>query len=60
MNPNIQAIKQQSVVDQIIRVLADNQITFDGAPEVLKGVSDELEILCKQQTIQAPRQLPYI
>ena len=54
MNPNLKAFQQQTIVEQLIKVLADNRVTYQDAPQVLNSVRVELDDLCKQQTIQAP------
>ena len=48
MNPT----QKQTVTDQLIKVLASNNVTFEDVPEVLKKLEIELDHLCKQQVIQ--------
>ncbi|WP_313430891.1 hypothetical protein [Siminovitchia terrae] len=50
MNPK----QQQTVTDQLIAVLAYNNVTFSEVPEVLKKLESELDLLCKRQVIQNP------
>lgn len=45
---------QQMAVDHLIAILAEYKITYDEAPTVLDYVNEELNNLCKQQTIQVP------
>ena len=51
---NSKALKQQSIVEQIIKVLAENQVTFEEAPDVFKAANYELTSLSQKQTIQVP------
>ncbi|WP_018705784.1 hypothetical protein [Siminovitchia fordii] len=50
MNSN----QKQMVTDQLIKVLANNNVTFSEVPEVIKKLEVELDLLCKQQVIQNP------
>ncbi|GIN71182.1 hypothetical protein J14TS2_16570 [Bacillus sp. J14TS2] len=48
--------KQQDVLQEIIKVLASNNVTYEDAPELLEEVGNELNLLCKQQIIQVNQQ----
>ncbi|WP_156187432.1 hypothetical protein [Peribacillus loiseleuriae] len=46
--------RKKQVINELIKVLAINNITFEEVPELLKSMQLELSDICQQQVIQNP------
>jgi len=46
--------QKENVINELLEVLANNNVTFAEVPEVLKTLQMELSDICQQQVIQIP------
>ena len=46
------AKQKEKVINEMLKTLVDNGVTFAEVPEVLKSLEIELDEICKQQVIQ--------
>lgn len=46
--------QKEKLINDLLAVLATNNVTFAEVPEVLKSLEKELSELCQQQVIQIP------
>lgn len=46
--------QQEKLINDLLKTLANHNVTFSEVPELLKSLEKELNELCQQQVIQFP------